>query len=273
MKIKRNSFEASTGINAMIIFIAIILVATIVMASFIVTIQKLSEVADENAEQTKHEFTGTISIIGAWLGSQDDCDKDEPGSTGIDTSQDNCIVLLYDLSSGSRIVFEYDVNWAINCNSNNDFTSITGTFDGYGADGAVNGDINIDDDADGIKDIRQGCCNYYPTFRDHGESQNIDGTDKLMDADGDGLVDDDDDRILPGNKYMIKLKITTDENDDRKMEQGTVGNWPPPVDVRDCSPATVNDEYLNLIIVVNGGGTTYDTIELVENWVEGERVI
>ena len=273
MKIKRNNSEASSGVNAMIIFIALALVASIIMASLIVTIQNLSERADTNAEDTKQEYSGKISIVGAWLGSQDDCDKDEPGSTGIDTSQDNCIVLVYNLAAGSRIILENEVYWAINCNSGGDFTTITGTFDGYGADGAVNGDIDIDDDGDGIKDIRQGCCHYYPTFRDHGESQNIDGTDKLIDADGDGLIDDDDDRIIPGKKYIIKLKITTDRNDDRIMEQGTTGNWPPPVDVRDCSPASVNEEYLNLIIVVKNGGTTYDTIELVENWVEGERVI
>tara|TARA_B100000287_G_C20442964_1_gene706360 strand:+ start:54 stop:875 length:822 start_codon:yes stop_codon:yes gene_type:complete len=273
MKIKKTDTLASTGVGAFVIFIAIIIVSSVTMATITITIQKISESTEKNVNDVENEFTGTIVIDGAWLGSQDDCDKDEPGSTGLDTSQDNCIVLIYTLAAGSNVIFEYDVNWVINCNSNNDFTSITGTFDGYGADGAVNGDIDIDDDGDGIKDVRQGCCHYYPTFRDHGESQNIDGTDKLMDADGDGLIDDDDDRIIPGINYMIKLKITTDRNDDRSFEQGTTGNWPPPVDVRDCSPTEVDKEYLTLSIVVNKGGTTYDTIELVENWVEGERVI
>ena len=48
---------------------------------------------------------------------------------------------------------------------------------------------------------------------------------------------------------------------------------PAPVITRDCTPNEVNKEYLDLLIVVNNGGVTYDTIELVENWVEGERVI
>jgi len=273
MRSKKINECASTGVSAFVIFIAIIITSSVTMAVLTLTIQKISEVVEDNSDGVENEFTGTIVIEGAWVGPQDDCDEDEPGSIGLDTSQDNCIVLIYNLAAGSNTIFEYDVNWAINCNSNNDFTSITGTFDGYGADGAVNGDFDIDDDGNGVKDKRQGCCDYYPTFRDHGESQHIDGSDKLIDADNDGLIDDDDDRIIPGINYMIKLKITTDRNDDRSFEQGSTGNWPPPVDVRDCSPTEVDKAYLTLLIVVNRGGTTYDTIELVENWVEGERVI
>ena len=277
MRIKRDYFEASTGINAMIIFVAIILVASIVMASFILTIQKLSEVAEENAEETKKEFSGTISIIGAWLGPQYDCDGDYAlRDSGSESFDDKCIFLLFTLAPGSNPIYEYDVHWVINCDGNNDFTSLTGTFDGYGAGGAVSGDFNIDDDGDGVKDYLVGCCAYYPRFRDNGETKNIDGSDKLMDADGDGFVDDDDDILLPDKQYMIYLKIASDVNDNRRMENGVIGNWPFPAGgfpLRDCSPTFVDEEYLNLFIVVDGGGTTYDTIELVENWVEGERVI
>ena len=268
---KKIDASASTGVGAFVIFIAIIIVSSVTMATITITIQKISESAEKNTDDIENEFTGTIVIEGAWLSKQSDCDGDNPDSGG--GPNDKCITLIFSLAAGSNIVNEYDVNWVINCNSNDDFTSITGTFDGYGVSNVVNGDINIDDDGDGVKDWRIDCCAYFPRFRDHGETKNLDGTDKLMDVDGDGLLDDDDDRIFPNKKYMIDLKIATDMNDNQAFEEGSTGNWPPPVDTRDCSPTEVDKGYLTLLIVVNNGGTTYDTIELVENWVEGERVI
>ncbi|MAT49373.1 MAG: hypothetical protein CMA27_06035 [Euryarchaeota archaeon] len=271
MRNKKSDTCASTGVGAFVIFIAIIIVSSVTMATITITIQKISESVEKNSDDIENEFTGTIAIEGAWLSKQSDCDGDEPTSGG--GLNDKCITLIFSLAAGSNIVNEYDVNWAINCNSNDDFTSITGTFDGYGVSDVVNGDFNIDDDGDGVKDFFIDCCAYFPRFRDHGETKNLDGTDKLMDADDDGLSDDDDDRLFPNKKYMIDLKIATDLNDNRIFEEGTPGNWPAPVITRDCTPNEVNKEYLDLLIVVNNGGVTYDTIELVENWVEGERVI
>ena len=109
MRSKKINECASTGVSAFVIFIAIIITSSVTMAVLTLTIQKISEVVEDNSDGVENEFTGTIVIEGAWVGPQDDCDEDEPGSIGLDTSQDNCIVLIYNLAAGSNTIFEYDV--------------------------------------------------------------------------------------------------------------------------------------------------------------------
>ena len=62
---KKIDASASTGVGAFVIFIAIIIVSSVTMATITITIQKISESAEKNTDDIENEFTGTIVIEGA----------------------------------------------------------------------------------------------------------------------------------------------------------------------------------------------------------------
>ena len=85
------------------------------------------------------------------------------------------------------------------------------------------------------------------------DTVNVDGSEKLEDADNDGAADDDDDTLNPASVYMVTLKTSADD------ETG-VGHTPdePNMAQGECNP--VLNEKHNLLISIVGGGTTEEIL-------------
>ena len=82
------------------------------------------------------------------------------------------------------------------------------------------------------------------------DTLNVDGTDKLTQAGA------DDDTLNPGEVYMIDLKTETDAGDTPASSE--------------CAPV-IGEEH-TLIISVEGGGTTYETLTY-NSITEGESIV
>ena len=238
IKNERRDDIGSIGIGAMIVFIALILVAAVASAVIIQTGEKLQQNAQQTGSDTQEEIGGKISIITMWVGQQDDCD-------GGGTNVDKCITLVFELAAGSEPMLESQVVWTISCTNDagTGLDTVYGTFDGdiTGSSGAA----DLDEFGDGVVD----------TTRMNLDTVHVDGSDKNVDVDGDGVMDAldgdkrDDDILQPGQVYMINLKTQADDTDVNTAGNAVTG---------ECDP--VLNEQHTLIIQVAGGGSTYEKI-------------
>ena len=225
--IRTNEQESSgsIGIGAMIVFIALILVAAVASAVIIQTGEKLQQNAQQTGDDTREEIGGKISIITMWIADQVDCDGDDDGDDIGADAADKCITLVFELAAGSEPVEESNVIWTIICadNAGTAMTTIWGDF----ATAAVG-------------------------FESSGtDTVNVDASAKAASS------------LLPGEVYMIDLKVETDDTD------GTTAAAEGPTSA-ECSPQ-IGEEH-TLVISVEGGGTTYETMSYT-SVTEGDSVV
>lgn len=64
--------NAHFGVGAMIVFVAMILLATIVSASIILLVEKISQQTGKTAEDARRESVNTVIIVGGWVGDNYD---------------------------------------------------------------------------------------------------------------------------------------------------------------------------------------------------------
>jgi len=99
LQVKENKTqEASIGIGAMIVFIALILVAAVASAVIIQTAEKLQQNAQSIGDDTRDEIAGKIQIHGAYYGD---------GGEGFD--------LIFSLAPGSGTLRDFDVKFQMFC--------------------------------------------------------------------------------------------------------------------------------------------------------------
>ena len=248
----------------MIVFIALILVAAVASAVIIQTGEKLQQNAQQTGSDTQEEIGGKISIITAWIGDQLDCDGDSDG-VGVGTATDgadHCITLVYELAAGSSPVNEDQVHWSITC-LDTTTQRVWGTFDGMNTDTDLVNPNSYSAAYGGIAAISdRGSMNL--------DSVNVDGTQKWVDANADGVLDLnelDDDELLPAQVYMISLKTTPDRvdagaansvSDEGQLMQGS------------CDP--VLNEHHTLTISLEGGGSTTEILSY-SSVTEGAQIV
>jgi archaellin len=255
-----NDDWGSIGIGAMIVFIALILVAAVASAVIIQTGEKLQQNAQQTGSDTQEEIGGKISIITAWIGDQDDCDGDaDTGGIVVTDGADHCITLVYELAAGSEPVTEDQVHWSITC-LDTTTQRVWGTFDGINS--LANAYTALAGGVGHTSDL--GSMNL--------DSVNVDGSQKWIDADNDGIVDVnelDDDQLLPAQVYMISLKTTSDVaevppnqatslDDESQLLQGS------------CDP--VLNEQHTLTISLEGGGSTTEILSY-SSVIEGAQIV
>ena len=254
---------ASIGIGAMIVFIALILVAAVASAVIIQTGEKLQQNAQQTGSDTQEEIGGKINIITVWVGDQSDCDGDGDddgiGNANDEEEVDVCITLVYELAAGSEQMTEDQVHWSITClddpnAANPALEKIWGTFDGFATNAGA-----------------YAAADTIPTTTMNLDTVNVDGSQKFVDANGDGLVtagEDDEDTLNPGQVYMISLKTNPDA-----QEVGSDNNGATDVSEQnqgECNP-TLNEQH-SLTISVVGGGTTIEILSYTST-DEGAQVV
>jgi archaellin len=150
---------------------------------------------------------------------------DQTDCDGDAALDDKCITLVFELAAGSEPVEESNVIWTVIC-ANNGGTAMT----------TIWGDF-------ATADI---------TFESSGtDTVNVDNSAKVGTS------------LLPGEVYMIDLKVETDAND------GTTAAGEGPTSA-ECSPQ-IGEEH-TLVISVEGGGTTYETMSYT-SITEGDSVV
>lgn len=111
-----NNNGAAIGIGAMIVFIALILVAAVASAVIIQTAEKLQQNAQQTGEDTREEIGGKVTILAVY--TDDDADgsaTDGDGDT-VNTNDDG-LIIIFELAPGSEIVAEGDVHFQILCDN------------------------------------------------------------------------------------------------------------------------------------------------------------
>jgi archaellin len=89
--------DASIGIGAMIVFIALILVAAVASAVIIQTAEKLQQTAQQTGADTEAEQGSKIVLLSAIISN----------------SAGNVIIITYELGAGSETVAETAVSWMV----------------------------------------------------------------------------------------------------------------------------------------------------------------
>jgi archaellin len=279
---KRNSLRTneeetgSIGIGAMIVFIALILVAAVASAVIIQTGEKLQQNAQQTGDDTQEEIGGKISIITSWIGDQSDCDNDEDDTILDDLADpandnpdddDKCITLVYELAAGSEPIDEKNVVWTIICTNNagTAMETIYGTFDGV-ANNAF--DQDTDNDGGAVSANEQRAAGAWGTTWMNGDTMNVDGSHKgTVNVAGNTFFDED--TLLPGEVYMIDLKVENDVDANAVQAAGD-GNDDVNGNKMECAPA-IGEEH-TLVISVEGGGTTYETLSY-SSVTEGDSIV
>jgi flagellin FlaB len=225
IRMNEQESSGSIGIGAMIVFIALILVAAVASAVIIQTGEKLQQNAQQTGDDTREEIGGKVSIITMWVADQTDCDGDDGGDDAGADFADKCITLVYELAAGSEPVEESNVVWTIICanDAGDEMTTIWGDFS--------TADSTIESSGS--------------------DTVNVDNTPSVTTT------------LLPGEVYMIDLKVETDDTDgDGVGSEGPTS--------AECAPV-IGEEH-TLIISVEGGGTTYETMSY-NSITEGDTIV
>ena len=111
--VERNREEASIGIGAMIVFIALILVAAVASTIIIKTAEELQQNAESTSDDTRKEISGKISIINMIVN----------GSDGTDI---NSVIVTAKVASGSTDVLVNNIDFMVSCGDTSNFGIVTG---------------------------------------------------------------------------------------------------------------------------------------------------
>lgn len=143
--------------------------------------------------------------------------------------------------------------------------TIFGTFDGV-ANNAF--DQDTDNDGGAVSANEQRAAGAWGTSWMNGDTMNVDGSHKgTVDVAANTFFDED--TLLPGEVYMIDLKVVTDI-DANNNAGGDLGDGNDGVTQKECSPQ-IGEEH-TLVISVEGGGTTYETLSY-SSTTEGDSIV
>ena len=113
--VERNREEASIGIGAMIVFIALILVAAVASTIIIKTAEELQQNAESTSDDTRKEISGKVNIIQIIVN----------GTGTTTTANADSFIVTAKIASGSTDVQVQDIEWVIICGGTS-FGLVTG---------------------------------------------------------------------------------------------------------------------------------------------------
>jgi len=122
-KSQETNEDASIGIGAMIVFIALILVAAVASAVIIQTAEKLQQTAQQTGADTEAEQGSKIVLLSAIISD----------------SANDIITITFELGAGSETIGEASVSWLVVGDGGVTLVMDSATFeaaDGLGADGS-----------------------------------------------------------------------------------------------------------------------------------------
>ena len=149
--VERNREEASIGIGAMIVFIALILVAAVASTIIIKTAEELQQNAESTSDDTRKEISGKVNIIQIIVNGT---------GTTTEANADSFIVTAK-IASGSTDVQVQDIEWVIICGGTS-FGLVTGNLGTDDAGGTalggapVNADYLNGDDYEATDELAAG---------------------------------------------------------------------------------------------------------------------